>query len=146
MAQRSRSSEPDRSGSRPRSRRRERGLDFTVYEAADSVGGYVRRWGHVRLFTPWDMNVSPRARAALGSRARRATSCRRATSSPIELLDPLAATLGDRIRLGTRVLAIGREGLLKHEAIGSEERADAAVQAAAGRTPTAGRRSSTPTP
>ena len=62
-----------------------------------------------------------RGRSALG--ARRARSCRRATSSPTSCSNPLAATLGDRIRLGTRVLAIGREGLLKHEAIGSEERA-----------------------
>src|SRR4051812_46062317 len=43
----------------------ERGWEFTVYEAGRSVGANVRDWGHVRLFTPWDMNVSPRARRAL---------------------------------------------------------------------------------
>ena len=42
-----------------------RGDDFTVFEAAPTVGGHVRRWGHVRTFTPWDMTVSPRMRAAL---------------------------------------------------------------------------------
>ncbi|MGI8558685.1 MAG: NAD(P)-binding protein, partial [Solirubrobacteraceae bacterium] len=47
----------------------ERGLDFTVYEAATTVGGFVRRWSHVSMFTPWEMNVSPRARAALGGAA-----------------------------------------------------------------------------
>ncbi|MBA3305601.1 MAG: NAD(P)/FAD-dependent oxidoreductase, partial [Thermoleophilaceae bacterium] len=46
-----------------------RNLDFTVYEAGAAPGGYVRRWGHVRLFTPWEMNVSERARAALGEQA-----------------------------------------------------------------------------
>jgi NADPH-dependent 2,4-dienoyl-CoA reductase/sulfur reductase-like enzyme len=40
----------------------ERGWSFTVYEAATSVAANVREWGHVRLFTPWDMNVSGRMR------------------------------------------------------------------------------------
>src|SRR3954447_15459909 len=35
----------------------ERGWAFTVYEGASRPGGNVREWGHVRLFTPWDMNV-----------------------------------------------------------------------------------------
>ena len=43
----------------------ERGWPFTVYECADAVAGHVRQWGHVRVFTPWDMNVSDRMRAAL---------------------------------------------------------------------------------
>src|SRR4051812_20490647 len=43
----------------------ERGWEFTVYEAGRSVGANVRDWGHVRLFTPWELNVSPRARRAL---------------------------------------------------------------------------------
>ena len=43
----------------------ERGWPFTVFEAGDRVGGNVRTWGHVRLFTPWSMNVSPRMRDAL---------------------------------------------------------------------------------
>ena len=100
----------------------ERGLDFTVYESADAVGGHVRRWGHVRLFTPWEMNVSPRARARLPS-APDGPDLPTGDELAEGLLDPLAASIGDRIRLGTRVLAIGREGLLKHEAIGSDERA-----------------------
>lgn len=37
----------------------ERGWSFCVYESADRVGANVRAWGHVRLFTPWSMNVSP---------------------------------------------------------------------------------------
>src|SRR3954469_23199953 len=41
------------------------GWDCTVYEAAERVGGNVRDWDHVRLFTPWDMNVSERMRHAL---------------------------------------------------------------------------------
>jgi NADPH-dependent 2,4-dienoyl-CoA reductase/sulfur reductase-like enzyme len=43
----------------------EAGLPFTLYEAAPEAAGNVRVWGHVRLFTPWEMNVSPRMRRNL---------------------------------------------------------------------------------
>ncbi|HRC88015.1 MAG TPA: NAD(P)-binding protein, partial [Thermoanaerobaculia bacterium] len=43
----------------------EKGFEPTVYEAADAPAGHVGEWGHVRLFTPWEMNVSPRAASAL---------------------------------------------------------------------------------
>ena len=103
----------------------ERGLDFAVYEAAAAPGGYVRRWGHVRLFTPWAMNVSARARAALGGHAPAGDALPTGDELAERLIEPLAASpaLADRLRLGTRVRAVGREGLLKHEAIGSGERA-----------------------
>ena len=103
----------------------ERDLDFTVYEAAAAPGGYVRRWGHVRLFTPWEMNVSARARAALGADAPDGGKLPTGRELAERLIEPLTATpaLAGRVRLATRVRAIGREGLLKHEAIGSGERA-----------------------
>src|SRR3954452_14687214 len=131
----------------------ERGWEFTVYEAGGSVGANVRDWGHVRLFTPWEMNVSPRARRALlagpgGSELPRGDELAGGGDVPggsgvpdgggvpsgselpsgaelVErLLEPLAAlpALAGRVRLGTRVEAVAREGLLKHEAIGSAER------------------------
>ena len=101
-----------------------RGDDFTVFEAAGDVGGNVRRWGHVRTFTPWSMNVSPRMRAALPS-APDGPTIPTGAQLAADLLEPIAAlpALRDRIRLGTRVLAVGREGLLKHEAIGAAQRA-----------------------
>ncbi len=102
----------------------QRGDDFTVYEAAPTVGGHVRGWGHVRTFTPWAMNVSPRMRAAVpGAPASREMPSGAELAD--ELLEPVAATaaLAGRIRLRTRVLAVGREGLLKHEAIGDPRRA-----------------------
>ncbi len=103
----------------------ERGLDFTVYESAPTPGGYVRRWGHVRTFTPWDMNVSRRARAGLGEAAPAGDDLPTGDELAEGLIEPLAATapLSGRVRLGTRVKAIAREGLLKHEGIGSEDRA-----------------------
>ena len=102
----------------------ERGLDFTVYEQAPAPGGYVREWSHVRTFTPWRMNVSPRARAALGG-APDGDGLPDGGELLERLIEPLAASppLAGRLRLGARVCAIGREGLLKHEEISSEERA-----------------------
>jgi cation diffusion facilitator CzcD-associated flavoprotein CzcO len=100
------------------------GHDFTVYEAAATVGGHVRSWGHVRTFTPWSMNVSPRMRAALPDAPHNET-LPSGDELADELLEPAAALpeLAGRIRLDTRVLAIGREGLLKHEAIADPRRA-----------------------
>lgn len=101
----------------------QRGDDFVVYEAAATVGGHVRRWGHVRTFTPWDMNVSPRMRAALAD-APSGDALPSGAELADDLLEPVAGLpeLHGRIHLGTRVLAIGREGLLKHEAIGDPRR------------------------
>jgi cation diffusion facilitator CzcD-associated flavoprotein CzcO len=101
----------------------QRGDDFEVFEAAPTVGGHVRRWAHVRTFTPWAMNVSPRMRAALPD-APSSDTLPSGAQLADELLEPVAATaqLAGRIRLGTRVLAVGREGLLKHEAVGDPRR------------------------
>ena len=106
----------------------ERGLPFKVYEAEPEVGGHVRRWGHVRTFTPWDMNVSDRAGRALAESGRDAPP---GPALPLgnelveRLLEPLSAlpALAGRVRLGARVVAVGREGLLKHEEIASDRRA-----------------------
>lgn len=101
---------------------------FTLYEAAPEMAGHVRAWGHVRLFTPWSMNVSPRARAALAAAGQEAPDGGDSPSGAelVErLLQPAAAlpAIAPSLRLGTRVLAVGREGLLKHEEIASAERA-----------------------
>ncbi len=102
----------------------ERGWPFTVYEAAPTVAGHVRDWGHVRLFTPWDLNVSERARAALGADAPAGDALPTGHELADRVLDPLAALpeVSPHVRTGTEVRAIGRQGLLKHEEIGSAER------------------------
>ncbi|MEA2421001.1 MAG: hypothetical protein QOF55_100 [Thermoleophilaceae bacterium] len=101
----------------------ERGWDLTVFEAAGRAGGNVRDWGHVRLFTPWDMNVSERMRLALPD-APAGSSLPTGAELADLLLDPLAAlpSIAPRVRLGTRVEAVAREGLLKHEEIASHAR------------------------
>ena len=105
----------------------ERGWRFTVYESARTPGGHVRDWGHVRLFTPWSMNVSRRVRAALGDAAPDGNALPTGDELADRVLDPVAALprIAPGLRLGTEVLAVGREGLLKHEAIGAvPERTD----------------------
>ena len=105
----------------------ERSLPFTVFEAADEVGGHLRSWGHLRLFTPWSLNVSARMRAHL-----------KRAGVPVPDGDgyPTAAEFRERVLLRvaelpeiaphlethTRVLEVGREGLLKHEEIASAAR------------------------
>ena len=104
---------------------RARGLDVRVYESASTVGGNVARWGHVRTFTPWSMNVSPRMRAALRDAVPDGAELPTGTQLVRELLEPVAAlpALAGRVRTGVRVRAVAREGLLKHEAIGAPLRA-----------------------
>jgi hypothetical protein len=105
----------------------EAGLPFNIYEAAPSVAGNVRDWGHVRLFTPWEMNVSPRMRRHLEAAGREiltGSECPTGDDLVERLFEPLVALPGiaPNLRLGIRVLDIGREGLLKHEEIATAER------------------------
>src|SRR3954470_8540707 len=101
----------------------DRGWAFTVFEGADRAGGNVREWGHVCLFTPWEMNVSDRMRRALPD-APADASLPTGAELAERLLDPLAALpeIAPNLRLGTRVDAVAREGLLKHEEIASARR------------------------
>jgi NADPH-dependent 2,4-dienoyl-CoA reductase/sulfur reductase-like enzyme len=105
----------------------EEGFPFTVFDAAPSVAGNVRAWGHVRLFTPWAMNVSPRMcrhLAAVGTEVPDGAECPTGDELAERLFEPLAGLpeIAPNLRLGTRVLGIGREGLLKHEEIATDER------------------------
>jgi thioredoxin reductase len=107
-----------------------RRLNFpvTVYERG-RAGEHLRRWGHVRLFTPFGMNTTP-----LGLAAIRAQDSRREFPAPNDCitgkehvavyLEPLAATspLADCIRTDTQVLAVGRRGLLKESDPGEPRR------------------------
>lgn len=105
------------------------GLPFTVYEASLAVAGNVRSWGHVRLFTPWPMNVSSRMRDALAAAGREPPGgdrCPTGWELVEEVLEPVAAlpSIEPNLRLGTRVLEVGREGLLKSDEIGTGTRGE----------------------
>ena len=106
----------------------ERGWPFAVYEQAAAPGAAVAAWGHVRLFSPWDLDVSPRQRRALaaaGADVPQGAACPTGRELVDRVLAPVAALpeIAPHLRLGTRVQAVGREGLIKHREIANPVRA-----------------------
>ncbi|MCH1570863.1 MAG: lysine N(6)-hydroxylase/L-ornithine N(5)-oxygenase family protein [Longimicrobiales bacterium] len=106
----------------------EAGWAFTVFEASSDVAGNVRAWGHVQLFTPWSMNVSPRVRtrlAELGREPPNGAECPTGDQLADQVFQPLAAApeIAPHMQLGTRILEISRDGLLKSDEIGTGGRA-----------------------
>lgn len=106
----------------------EHGRSFVLYEAGDQVAAAVRDWGHVRLFTPWPLNVSPRLRRhleAAGHDVPSGDDCPTGAELVEKVLEPASRLpeIAPHLRLGTRALGIGRKGLVKSQEIGSAERA-----------------------
>ena len=105
----------------------ESGYPFTVYEAAPCSAGHVLEWGHIRLFTPWSLNVSSRMARALelaGSQVPRGDCCPTGADLVERILQPVSAlpALAEHIRYGVRVERVGRAGLLKNDEIGTGRR------------------------
>ncbi len=70
------------------------GYAFTIYEAAAQAASHVRDWGHVRLFTSWDLNVSARMRQALdeaGESVPEGTEYPTGAELVEKVLDPVSA-------------------------------------------------------
>ncbi len=92
-----------------------RGLDPVVIEAGASVGAGIRRWAHVRMFSPWKFDVDPMAVTLL---EQRGWTMPPANEYPTgrdvveRYLEPLAATpeLAPRIARNTRVVTVARQG------------------------------------
>jgi thioredoxin reductase len=90
-----------------------RSLTPVVLEAGAAVGDGVRRWGHVRVFSPWSLNVDPLAADLL---ARRGWTMPAGDAYPTgrelveQYLEPLAALpdIAPHLRLRTRVLTVAR--------------------------------------
>jgi len=106
----------------------DQGWPFTIYEAGARAAANVRSWGHVRLFTPWSLNVSARMARHLGDAGVAVPdgdACPTGDELCDRLLDPVAALpkVAQTLRTGARVVSVGRRGLLKHEEIATAERA-----------------------
>jgi thioredoxin reductase len=104
-------------------RARESGWDVEAFESG-RVGESVRRWGHVRMFSPWRMNVSAAGRAAVGLEDIDPDGLPTGAEYVARYLEPLAAIplLAGRVHLGTEVVAVSRGRLLKGDAIASDAR------------------------
>jgi hypothetical protein len=82
------------------------------------------------MFTPWDLNISRRMSAHLaraGHHLPQTGGCPTGAEFAARLLQPIAdlPAVKVRLRLGHRVIAVARSGLLKHEEIGTPARAAA---------------------
>jgi thioredoxin reductase len=97
----------------------ERGLAVTVLEKG-RVGESFRRYGETRLFSPFSMNLSARARGLLGQRAPAPEALLTGREMAERVLEPLAAAaaLAGRILTGHAVTAIGRARMTRREMSG----------------------------
>ena len=102
------------------------GLTPLVVEAGETVGASVRRWGHVRVFSPWRYNLDAVAAGLLAEAGwtRPADDDYPTGQELIErYLQPLAALpqLAPHLRLNTRVVAVTRQGIDKMKSTGRDE-------------------------
>lgn len=94
----------------------ERGIDFVVYEAGETIADSMRQWGHIRLFSPWRHLVDPVSRRLLeasGWVAPPDGGLPTGAELIERYLQPLAALgpIASRIRTGVTVSAVAREGM-----------------------------------
>jgi len=95
----------------------ERGVDFVILEAGESVASSVKAWGHIRLFSPWKHVIDPASRRLLESNGWTPPRDEDAAPSGSELvthyLSPLAALepIVSRLRLGVAVEGVTRRGM-----------------------------------
>ncbi len=91
----------------------ERGLDFLVLEAGPHAGTATREWSHMRLFSTWGEVVDPAAEKLLAQAGWvKPDPAAYPTGGDwaVRYLQPLADTLGDRVRYGARVTGVSRAG------------------------------------
>jgi hypothetical protein len=104
------------------------GLSVALYDRGLAAANLVD-WGHVHLFTPWRMNVTPLGVETLRKHERwpefPADVCPSGAELRQHYLQPLTECepLRQCMRLQTKVLRVGRESHLKADAIGKAERA-----------------------
>ncbi|HEX2086729.1 MAG TPA: FAD-dependent oxidoreductase [Solirubrobacteraceae bacterium] len=103
-----------------------RGLEPLVLEAGDGVGASIREWGHVRVFSPWELDVDPvaaRLLAAAGWRAPDGDGYPTGAEIVGRYLEPLAAVpaIARALRLRSRVVGVTKHGVDKLRDAGRED-------------------------
>ena len=98
-----------------------------ILEAGPAVGASVRKWGHVRIFSPWKYNVdsaSAALLAAAGWTRPPDAECPTGHELVDRYLGPLAelAAIRPHLRLDTRVRSVSRYGLDRTKTTGREDR------------------------
>ena len=94
----------------------ERGIDFVIYEAGESIADSMRQWGHIRLFSPWKHLVDPaswRLLEASGWTHPDENDLPTGAELVEQYLAPLAAleSIASHIHTGVEVSAVAREGM-----------------------------------
>ena len=84
------------------------------------VAQSVLQWGHVSMFTPWQMNTTKRGRAVLGIVDNEGPACPTGAEFAHEYLRPLARDLD--VQTETIVRGVSKRGLRKGQLLGSPER------------------------
>ena len=105
-----------------------RGYDVDIYER-DTPGAHIRKWSHVQLFSPWELNRSPWGVETLrhqGLELPPDDAYPTGQEFLRKYLVPLAESdaLRDRTHLHCEVLQVARRDALKTEQIGAQSRAD----------------------
>lgn len=106
----------------------ELGFDVHVFERA-TPGAHVSAWGHVRMFTPWRMNLGPASVRLLtrhGWTAPEPDECPTGHAFADRVLLPLAASpeLKARVHTHQQVVAVARHGARKGDLLGLPARAE----------------------
>jgi thioredoxin reductase len=92
----------------------DRGFEVTILEAGH-IGENIRQWQHVRFFSPFGMNISPRVRQALSGNLPDDDAILTGGGFVEAVLQPLSRLpeLEGNIHCGQRVVSVARAGLGK---------------------------------
>ncbi|HVL77710.1 MAG TPA: NAD(P)-binding domain-containing protein [Sphingomicrobium sp.] len=96
----------------------ERDVPFLLLEQGPCVGQSVQYWSHVRLFSPWRLNIDPAAARLLGTTGWQAPDLDHLPTGADLLWDylvPLAdhPSIASRLLLNAQVVAVGRKDMDK---------------------------------
>jgi len=106
------------------------GHGVTVYEAGDRVAAGMARFAHVRMFTPWEMNVADGALEDLAAHGEALDLDPHATPTLGEFLEQYVEAVARHPRvaptlsLGQRLIAASRERALKSDMPKMPQRAE----------------------